>query len=449
MPRLVPISLLLLLCAIPLVADEPVRVLPAGPTTDTVVTLRLDVWCNPIESHTVTRNETAIRVDVVPRNGSCPSPPLPLPYDVRLGQLPAGEYTVDVRVFESTHRVTFIVRDAEPGQVQIRPFAVPTEPFGSRLRAVFPFGCAGENCSDVTVTVGGVVIPQGMIQGANDGAIWFNAPPHAPGFVDVSITAYGQTFTTKNALYYFDRTKTPDPSLWERILFPVLFDSKGAHGSEWVSEAAIANPARWFVENFNRIDGEPCIDWGCSQLLSPASFFAFGGAGHGNGIALLVPRAEADELAFSLRVRDVARQAEGFGTEIPVVREEKMAQGTTLTMLDVPVDPRYRAKLRIYAFEEHTHGAFVQVQRGSTFSGSPVILRRSCEGVGCAAAPWYGELDLPPGAAGERVNLYVQAGGEDALSWAFATVTNNDTQQVTIVAPDGSGGRPCAPCEVK
>ena len=57
--------LLLLLCAVSLAADEPVRVLPAGPTADTPVTRRLDVWCNPIERHTTTINGKSIRVDVV------------------------------------------------------------------------------------------------------------------------------------------------------------------------------------------------------------------------------------------------------------------------------------------------------------------------------------------------------------------------------------------------
>jgi hypothetical protein len=448
MPRLSCTAsfLLVLLFASAVFADEPIRVLPPGPTSDTPVMLRLDVWCNPVESHTTTISGTTIRIDVAVRAGTCPSPPMPLPYDVHLAALPSGEYTVDVHLHETKFTKRFIVRNAAPGQVEIRPFAVPTEPLGSRLRAVYPWGCAGENCRDVTVSVGGVVLPPGSIQGTNDGSIWFNAPPHAPGFVDVTITAYGQVFTTKNALYYFDRTKEPDPSLWERVLFPVLFNATGAHGSQWVSEAAIANPGRWFIENFNRIDAEPCIDWGCSQLLSPASFFRFDGAGHANGIALLVPRAEAEGLAFSLRVRDVARQAEGFGTEVPVVREAKMAADTTLTLLDVPLDPRYRTKLRVYAFEEHTHGAYVEVQRGQAFTGFPVELTRSCTGLACAATPWYGEADLPAGSAGETVSLYVRAGGPDSLSWAFASVTNNETQQVTIVTPDGEGGRPCNPC---
>jgi hypothetical protein len=434
--------LLLLLAAWPLAADEPVTIIPTGPTTESIISLRLDVWCGPVFEQRVFVNAGVIRVDLTPRPGTCPSPPTSTPYNLTIGRLPAGEYVVEVHIHQSTFTRRFIVRDAAAGEVEVHPFAVPSDPIGSRLRLVYPFGCAGENCKDVTVTVGGVPIPPGTIRGSNDGSIWFTPPPHAPGFADVVVTAYGQTFTTRKAIYYYDRSAPPDLSLWERVLFPVLFDSAGAHGSAWVSEAAIANSSRWFIENYNRIDAEPCIDYGCSELLAPGSFFSFGGSGHPNGIALLVSRAEADRLGFSLRIRDVARQAEGFGTEIPVVRESKMYSGTQMTLLDVPIDSRYRTKLRVYAFDSDNHGAFVQMHRGTVFLSYPVALSRSCSGTACAATPWYGELDLPSGPAGTRVNLYVSAGGPGSLSWAFASVTNNDTQQVTIVTPDGNGGRP-------
>ena len=448
----VPLSLLLLLCALPL-AGEEILVLPPGPTSDVPVVLRLAVFCNRIDSHTVTVTGTLIRVVVTPRPGTCPSPPLRLPYDVPVGILPSGHYTVEVHLHDTIFSKRFVVREAAPGLVDVHPFAVPTQPFGSRLRALAPAGCGGENCSGVTVDVGGVVIPSERIRGSNDGSIWFDAPPHAPGLVDVTVTANGSTFTTKNALYYFDRNAPPDLSVFERVLFPVLFNSKGAHGSDWVSEAAIANPSRWFVENFNRIDALPCIDYGCSQLLSPGAFLPFGGSGFPEGVALLVPRAEASRLAFSLRVRDVARQAEGYGTEVPVVREEDMFTSAVLTLLDVPLDPRYRTKLRVYSFDELAGGAFVALRKPET--GAPITSfftparPRTCSEPSCAATPWYTEVDLPAGNEDERVNVYVGTGELDSLAWAFASVTNNETQQVTIVTPDGSGGTPCSPCEVK
>ncbi len=454
--RLFPLSLFLLLlaAALPLAADA-IRVIPAGPTTDTFVTLRLNVFCNPIVSHTQSRVGSRIVIEVTPQAGTCPSPPMPLPYDVEVGRLSSGQYTVEVRLpWGETFTETIIVRNAAPGPVDVRPFAVPTLPTGSRLRLATDMAlCAGQDCSGVTVTVGGVVVAGNRLAASNDGSVFFTPPPHAPGLVDVSVTANGVTRTSTDAVYYYDSEAEPEPSVWERILFPVLFNSGGAHGSNWVSEAAIHNPGRWFVENFNRIDALPCIDWGCTGLLSPNGFVSFGGAGYANGIALLVPRPEAEHVAFSLRVRDVARQAEGFGTEVPVVREEDMYRdGESITLLDVPLDPRYRTKIRMYAFDDWGGTGFVILHKpadGPRITGIPVPMRQLCSGTSCAYTPWYGELDLPAGAVDERVNVYVSAGQYGATSWAFASITNNETQQVTIVAPDGRGGLPCNPCQAK
>jgi hypothetical protein len=68
-------------------------------------------------------------------------------------------------------------------------------------------------------------------------------------------------------------------------------------------------------------------------------------------------------------------------------------------------------------------------------------VRRDCT-ASCDAIPWYAELDLSPGAENERVNVYVSIGGYESPAWAFASVTNNETQQVTIVTANGEGGRP-------
>ena len=64
-----------------------------------------------------------------------------------------------------------------------------------------------------------------------------------------------------------------------------------------------------------------------------------------------------------------------------------------------------------------------------------------------ANEPWYAEIDLPPGEANERVNVHLMF-PLDTTAWAFATVTNNATQQVTIVTPNGSGEVPCTACVV-
>lgn len=154
-------------------------------------------------------------------------------------------------------------------------------------------------------------------------------------------------------------------------------------------------------------------------------------------MALLVPRPEADLLSFGLRVRDVSRQAEGFGSEIPVVRERNLITDRPIELLDVPLDPRYRVKVRIYALDPILVDNRVTItvrdpETRAVRSEQRLILTRDCQA--CPNLPSYAELDLPPGTRNERVLISID-GPAGAPSWAFATVTNNDTQQVTIVSP--------------
>jgi hypothetical protein len=223
----------------------------------------------------------------------------------------------------------------------------------------------------------------------------------------------------------------------------VLINTPGAHGSQWVSEAAIANPAHWDIETYNDIVPFECIDYPCGERLPGGSYVAFTGDGYPNGIALIAPRAEAGNLAFSLRVRDTSRAAEGYGTQVPVVRERDMFRNTELTLLDLPVDSRYRTKVRMYAFDAGEHDAEVTVDDGVRSPATYFVpVRRNCSGRECHGIPWYAEVDLATTATDQRVNVYIRFGDPEAPAWAFASVTNNETQQVTIVTADGEGGRP-------
>ena len=202
----------------------------------------------------------------------------------------------------------------------------------------------------------------------------------------------------------------------------------------------ISNPTPYAIELANAIAG-PRLEPGERRVLE--------GEQYPHGIALLVPRAEADNLAFSLRARDVSRESDNFGTEVPVVRESQMFRDSVLTLLDVPLDPRYRTKVRAYAFSDpiflglvNNNDVKLTVRRanGETIqqfrTRSPV-----CEGASCTATPGYLEFDLAPIGAGERGDVYIQF-TDGALGWAFASVTNNETQQVTIISPNGRGGQP-------
>lgn len=415
---------------------------PPGPTSATPVTVDVYASCGPL-THTVERRDPIIAIHVTP-GGVCDSPS-PLRHPVDIGVLPAGGYHIYL-IVDGWDIVTvqpLIVRNAAEGAFAVRPFAVPEHPDGLPLR-IDPRGLPAVT----KVVVGGVTIAPQDITCDGD-AYSFPAPPHAPGLADVTIeTADGASHTRQGAVYYYERGRPAPPSVFERVLFPVLSRGAGAHGSQWVSEAAIGNPAPWAIQAYNDVlPLSPCVDCGAGQLFDPEDTQRFDGAGYPGGIALLVPREEADALAFSLRVRDTSRAAEGYGTQVPVLREKDLFRGTDLTLLDVPVDPTVRTKLRIYAFDTSDRDAQVTVHRTSApdvaVARYSVPMRRPACTDECDAIPWYGELDLPDDGSDGGRNVYIALGQPPhALAWAFASITNNDTQQVTIVTADGNGGRP-------
>jgi hypothetical protein len=418
-------------------AAQPQRIVldPPGPTSAASIVAEVYVTCDP-QSHTLERLGNVIKIHVTPGPfASLCDPPVPARYPVSLGVLPSGEYRIDVTVGEqdSVESKTFVVRNGAAAAFEIRPFAVPTQPAGLRLRLD-----AGD-LSVAKVFVDGVRVTDLTV----NGAYWVPAPAHARGFADVTIeTIDGTTYTVTDAIYYYDPSAAPDFSVFERILFPILVNTAGAHGSQWVSEAAIANQAHWSIKAHNDVLPLECVDCPLGRLFAPDSYVAVTGDGYPRGVALLVPRAESDNLAFSLRVRDTSREAEGYGTQVPVVREKDMFRGVELTLLDIPVDPGYRTRLRVYAFDTVEHDAHVTLDRGGELYNFFVPVRRTCSGAACDAIPWYAELDLPVGAAGDRVNAYVSIGNQGSPAWAFASITNDETQQVTIVTADGNGGRP-------
>lgn len=436
--------LAVLLFSLPLFGQ--ITVLPVAPVAGDAVTLRFYTPCGTTVTATV-RTGRVIAIAVAQGGPRCPSLPVDNLQEVTIPALPAGEYRVEV-TGSVTRSTTFVVRD--PAVLdKLRPFAVPSQ---GGLRVKLRDVPCGDGCERTQVNVGGTIV-RGVVQErkANTLHIYFVAPPHAPGLVDVTVTTDLATVTYANALYYFDRT-APDFSVFERVLFPILDRTGGQGGSDWVSEAVISNPKSWWIENYNELLPIVCIDHPCGERLSPWSEQKFSGDGHPRGVALLVPRTESENLAFSLRVRDTSREGEGFGTQVPVVREKEMVRGGDLTLLDVPVDPRYRAKLRVYVFpdphaERELSAVAVRLLEPPSVNAPQVgvALSRACTGAACGWTPYSGELDLPAEGNGERRNVYVTI-PDNAIGWAFVSVTNNATQQVTVVTPDGRGGRPCESC---
>jgi hypothetical protein len=337
-----------------------------------------------------------------------------------LGVLPAGGYMV-IAVADagstSTEltRAPLIVRDAET--LTISPYAVPMS--GGSIGLANPFFLAA-----ATLTIGGVTVPANS---EVDGALFANAPPHAPGVVDVVVNATNGTVTSKAALIYYDPAAA-DPAVFEPILFPLSFQGPGAFGSQWTTESFIsANSAAAFFR-----DPLPCT--GCSTTFTLGTSRLIND-GNPWGHVLYALRGTTEVLDFASRIRDTSRQAITAGTEVPVVRERDFR--ARLRFMNIPADPKYRVTLRLWAlgdFPQYTVGvdSIPALQNGLS------LTRIS------GTSMWFGSMDvtsLVAQGSGNPTALLVSpspfspsSNGPPPPIWGMLSITNNDTQQVTIVS---------------
>ena len=380
------------------------------------------VWpnsCLPKVSNVVVTGSTiTLHLDAnVPPNVGCLAALTPYARTFHLEVLPAGSYTVIAVADEGSTsseraRATLIVRDAET--LAIFPYAVPAT--GGSIGLANPFFLAG-----ATLTIGGVTVP------ANsniDGLLFADAPPHAPGAVDVTVNSTAGTVTSRAALIYYDPAAA-DPAVFEPILFPASFQGPGALGSQWLTESFIyANGSPAFFR-----DPLPCA--GCSSTLSSGTK-QLTNDGLPWGHVLYAMRGTTASLDFASRIRDTSRQAQTAGTEVPVVRERDFRG--QLRFLNLPIDARYRVTLRLWSLTDY---APIVVTVDSTPAQQlPLTVAKIPN-----TSLYFGTLDvtaLLTKASNNPTNLSV-AGINGSLPppaiWGMLSITNNDTQQVTIVSP--------------
>jgi hypothetical protein len=239
----------------------------------------------------------------------------------------------------------------------------------------------------------------------------------------------------------------------ERLLVPVVLPPsgvEGANGALWVTRFWLRNNA-----------SQPVIvypfDYGCrfgpcppQPPLQPGGTFwpQVAGAGPARGLFLLVEKGFLDKVKVGVRTFDTSREAKSWGTELPVVRESEFTRDELL-MFDVPIDPRFRSALRIYAgSRESGLAARVRFYRLDPLRTLPPGVPDPVIGeqVVTLAPPGEGFSDAYPssafldvesllGSAGvERVTISVRP-VSDVPMWAFVSVTNNQTQEITTISP--------------
>jgi hypothetical protein len=222
-----------------------------------------------------------------------------------------------------------------------------------------------------------------------------------------------------------------------RVLLPVAMETvAGANGSLWSTEL-------WFHANSE--EGVSIIPLSVSDAppfrhvsIRLPIFYAH--PGQPPGQFLVITRGRWEDKELNLRVRDLSRGNETWGTEIPVVPEDEF-RTKTIALLPVPLGSGFRAMVRIYGLEQTGGAVRVKV---TTIEDEPSVP---------LGVVYDHTLQLPPTASQfappyTQLALYVELPASNALArveiepltpglafWAFASITDNETQHVTVVSP--------------
>lgn len=296
---------------------------------------------------------------------------------------------------------------------------------GSDLNG-FALACPSLECANY-VQFGGVM---GTIVANDTNQIVVITPAHAAGAVDLIVNVAGKAkLTIGNGFRYEEAS---DGRV--RLLIPIASRGPGAFESQWFTDLAIHNasdeilyPEGPFCNPFILA---PCIQYyidphttGHRQLYPIGQPGAF----------LYLPRRLANDVDVQLRVQDLSRQSETWGTAIPVVRNTDFRG--IIRVHAVPTDSRFRDTLRIYGYLSGGTATVrvIDETNGAVLASTQVNIAASQDPT---SYPPFGQIaslrdTFPAIASHETVGVEV----ESTLIWAFVAVTNNDTQHVTVIAP--------------
>jgi len=216
-----------------------------------------------------------------------------------------------------------------------------------------------------------------------------------------------------------------------RLLVPVLVSNlPGAMGSVWQTDMWITNvSSQPIVYGINPCNQACC----CAEIntIGPQSTKRY---------AENRPQGRyfgaADSIQLEVRLRDLARNASSAGVNLPVVREDEF-RADELSLIAVPRDPRFRVLVRFYMLDKALPLSVEQIDASGKVLQSDQVQLNPPAGELAYLAPSYGQLSLDPGTqeAAEPVRIRVKAIYPSTYFWVFASVTNNDTSEVTLILP--------------
>jgi hypothetical protein len=294
-----------------------------------------------------------------------------------------------------------------------------------------------------TVSFGNVTVP---LKAESDTRLLVIAPAHAPGVVDLVVNVAGKTVEP------IPFTFTPDDDDAYAVgLVPVHVDGilHGAFGAQWKTDLWMRNSGRTDIEIAPWPCGGVCTaDFPRKTALAPGRSLRnlppLDSAADGNPSRLVyIPRSDAANISFSLRFADVSRASLDGGVELPVIREQELL-GDTAQLFNIPLGRSFRVMLRLYDLSYTSSRFLVKVYPQSESDEASVhsleLTATATQGGTFRPKAAYAQFDITsllgePKAWPETARIEVTPLTPGSNFWAFASITNNDTQIVTLVTP--------------
>jgi IPT/TIG domain-containing protein len=262
------------------------------------------------------------------------------------------------------------------------------------------------------------------------------APPYLPGTVNVAVSFPNGAVSLPNAFTY---TGEVTDGL-EPILVPLyVAPSRGAFGSEFVTDFSVWTTGGDPIPLFGL--GYPCGSGGIIILCPPApphyvttvrretspsnSFGTFGDP----GLLIWAPKGAYDRIASSLRVRDLSRRNADWGTALPLVPQREF-RSDFLALLDVPMSAGFRQTLRVYSLDRDASVHVRMIRFDGRISREFDLDLRNGQDMFHPSYAQFGDFPVET----HNVRIEIQARTASRI-WAFAAVTHNETQHITVVTP--------------
>lgn len=249
-----------------------------------------------------------------------------------------------------------------------------------------------------------------------------------------------------------------DPAVeYTRVLLPVemYVPQPGAFDSSWVTRLTIVNGSATPVAFYPFDSG--CRLATCAAVpLPPQLTFSPSRPSdvpgfHGSFV--LVERGRESDVQIALRAQDLSRQSQTWGTSLPTPAESEFRTGGR-TIVDVPTGAEFRSAFRLYGLTGFTttdvrirvYGTRSTTAVPSSAMAEPDILLTTFtvrlvpqpDSDSLGLKPTFAEV-LPwpalPQGDWDRLRIAFEPVLPNARIWGFVSVTNDETQHVTVLSP--------------